>query len=770
MQHIQLLALLALLAPVPNNAQGLDSDDPAERVEAVRALADSSDEDREKELLTALKDDDWAVVEAALVALATSQNQKTGDQLAKLALDLPVARLRAAAARSAVAVDAERAFDAFYKKLAKEPELASEALWATAAALDGQVSLKAFDRGLKSKEPYARAAAAGALMRLAGAERGERLADLLEGDDVLVQASALDALIARPDPTLLTQLIEALRAPRLVDVIERRLAEAVRSAAFADEAAGREALTALLPKANAAASANVRARLVRAAGTLLEARSDAPERGAAWRRDPAVLEGIAGAPDGDAAVRRAQAGVLAKLGTAEAARTALANEGDGHVRLILLDALLRLQGVTDDDVKATVVARLADPDERVRERAAVALGVRDLAGVVAPLVGALEDPSWRVAGAAAISLGILHDEGALGALERMSKHGDWRRRGSAIVGLTKLRARAGVPIVLAALSDAEPLVRRTAWEFLLDLSNKDFAIDAQSDWKAWWQEVGEQVRMEVPPAVLARRKELGYTRDPRSLYEGLDVVVFDSRAGGDRIQVVLDFLEIENRMARAGQIADAGLHPDAIYIANCPGEIAPDDAERLEWFVRSGGYLFASCWSLQETIARSIPGFVQRYETGGEVMDDVRCVPARPGSPYLRGVFDFDVRPSYALVGAYLIDVLDPELVEVLIDSPECASRWGAGTMAAWFRAGHGVVLDSVNHFDVQGFERAQGLKKPEQRWAYAVDHLGLTFEELREVKDEKYWKKNNQVAEHVKDLSVLRLITNFVLDQRKRE
>lgn len=770
------LALFLVLALVPCSAfsaQDIKSKDPLERIKAVLALADADDPKAEAKLLAALKDDDWEVVEAALVTLGQVGSPKSAAKMTKVVLGLPLARLRTEGARSAAKLDAQGVYNAMAKKLAKEPLLACDVLNATAEYLDGKVELKAFKRALKSKEPEARAAAAGTITRLAGDARGERVADFLASPDVMTQTATLDALIERPDPALLELLVETLRTKAsLVDVVERRLAEAVRAAVLVDEKAGRVVLPLLTSKSNSEASDEVRARLIRTIGTILEERDDNPSLGATWREDSIVLKGIADDLDSSSLVRRAQAGVLMRLGTkdaAAAARTAARAEKDGHVRRILLEAVLTLSTVEDDDTLNLVVALSTDPDPRVRERAVVALGVRDLEGADKALIAALDDEAWEVATSAAISLGIQHAESARVPLQKMAQHADWQRRAAGVYGLTKLRAREALGVFLSALEDAEPLIQRIAWVHLKELSNQEHEIDDVSAWREWLENAGERVRMEIPPEVLKRRKELGYTRDPRALYEGLDVVVFDSRAGGDRMQDVLGFLEIEHRFAHAGQVAEAGVHPDAIYVANCPGEISPDDAERLAWFVHAGGYLFGSCWSLQETIARSIPGYVQRFETNGEVMDDVFCVGAKGDSPYLRGVFEPGVSPSYALIGAYLIDVIDPELVEVLVDSPACAAHWGNGTMAAWFRVGHGVVLDSVNHFDVQGFERAQGLKKVEDRWAYAMDHLGLTFAELRATRKEKYWKKSNQVAKNVKDLSVLRLITNFVLDQRKR-
>ena len=143
------------------------------------------------------------------------------------------------------------------------------------------------------------------------------------------------------------------------------------------------------------------------------------------------------------------------------------------------------------------------------------------------------------------------------------------------------------------------------------------------------------------------------------------------------------------------------------------------DVEALSWFVRSGGYLFGSCWALHETIEKIYPGLVRKYETRGAQVIDYRAIgtPCVPDSPYLEGVFDPFSRPMYALEGAHLIETLDRDRVEVLVDSPGSATSWGSGDMAAWFTAGHGVILDSVNHFQEQGFKQgiaANGLKTTE--------------------------------------------------------
>ena len=183
--------------------------------------------------------------------------------------------------------------------------------------------------------------------------------------------------------------------------------------------------------------------------------------------------------------------------------------------------------------------------------------------------------------------------------------------------------------------------------------------------------------------------------------------------------------------------------------------------------MRTGGSLFGSCWALSETIARIHPGVMQKANTNGQVLDNVRALPVDATSPLLTGVFPDGVVPIYHLEGAHLIDVLDPERCEVLIDSPDSAERHGNGNLAAWFFSGHGVMFDSANHFDLQGLGLAGKLKKGEERQAYAIDHLGLSFASWRETRGDGFWRNPKKAAEEVADLSAFRLLTNFVRSKR---
>jgi hypothetical protein len=114
-----------------------------------------------------------------------------------------------------------------------------------------------------------------------------------------------------------------------------------------------------------------------------------------------------------------------------------------------------------------------------------------------------------------------------------------------------------------------------------------------------------------------------------------------------------------------------------------------------------------------------------------------------------------------------LIDVRDRAWAEVLIDSPECAARHGGGELAAWFAAGHGVIVDSVNHFDLQGLETVAGLKSAEERQAWAIDRMGLDWASWRATRREKYWGNALRASEAIHDRSAFRFVTNFVRERR---
>lgn len=779
-------------------ARQLKDKEIAVRLAAVSTLAVSTAEHAERLLLTALDDRDWEVVENAAVALAKRGGAASVEPLAELALEGPVLRVRVQALRSLAALDATRGAELLLERVRSKEfgarALDGLALLGSRARSDDLV--KAVSRELRSDERERRVAAARTLAAFPPADAAARMQKLMYDEDLAVAAAALSVPLREPDTVYLPVLVAGLSGTDVSDILERRMIAGVRSilasAPDADRARGlvEEALGSV-PRAATPASA---ARLARMVGALSEAPPPGPAGDDGEKEDesPAAIVDATTAMKAlgpllshdDAKVRAAAVHALCGTRAEEAlarARGLAKDDPDPHVRMHALLAIRSVHDARDEATFTLALNRLRhDGDPLVREEAAVALGVAGVKGAAPSLAEAVEESAkspealWALGTCAAVSLGKTRDPAALPALlEVPGKTKDWRLVAAAVVGLGHLQNVDAVPHLIEALSSRHPVIGNTAYEFLRRLTTTPVPkkVDA---WREWWKLNGPTYVFEDREELARKAQKYGYAVDRRGVYEGLDVVVLQSR--GDSIEKLLERLEIEHRLTRQGQVPDCGLHPYALFVSNCTGEVSGDDVEQLRWFVRAGGYLFGSCWALNHTVEHVYPGLegrervVRKLPTTQTVLANVAAEACPTSSPYIEGVFDDMVRPIYVLYGAHLIEVLDPERVEVLIDSPDCATTFGGGNLAAWFPAGHGVILDSANHFDLQGLEKAEGPKSAEDRMAYAIDHMGLSYEDVRELDRQKVWGSKSKSNKAAKDLSAFRFITNFVRHKRKHD
>lgn len=792
-----LLSALASAGPPADAAalaKKLKSKDVYDRLEAVETIRTEGVEDQEELLLGALKDKDWEVREFAARALGERGGDDSVKPLVAAALEGPARRVRIAAAQSLIHLDLAEAATAIGKRVGgKLGEPACEALSELALAPPERFAIasdairKGIRRGLSSDESLVRKAAARGLVALPSAERAATLQKLSYDADLGVAAAALDGVIRSPGPECMEPLLVGLRRDDLNDVIERRLQAAVVAVVRMSDA-GEAAETAATPVADAldqGPSGKVAARLARVLGILAtppartEAVEDAEKKDES-AEDPRLVRAVwaleklePALKHEDEAARSAAVHALGRIRTDAAldrAAASTAADVSARVRLHALRAVTATRDpATHEPTLNLACARLEyDEDARVREAAAVALGARGADGAVGTLEKGLKDKDWSVAVCSAVSLGKTRSADALPSLKNLfAKSKDWRLRGAAIVGLGRLQHNEAIPTLIEALDEKETAVARTAFEFLRRLTSESVK-STSSAWTKWWAANGPDYTFIDREEEARKAKKFGYAPDLKGVYEGLDVVVLQSR--GDHIEKLLSKLEIEHRLTRGAQVPKAELHPFAVFVSNCTGEINAKDVDQLTWFVRVGGYMFCSCWALHHTAELVYPGVVRKLPTMGEVLDHVESESCPTDSSYLDGVFDGITRPIYVLYGAHLIEVLDPERVEVLIDSPDCATRWGGGNLACWFTAGHGVILDSANHFDLQGLEKAPGLSSADDRRSYAVDHMGLGYEELRELDAAKVWKSGSKANKAARDLSAFRFITNFVRDKRKTD
>jgi len=767
-------ALLLAAALLPALATGqstqlqvdLRSKDIDVRLAAIDAIAAAADAAAERTLTSLLRDGDWEVQERAAAALGAVKSASALSKLVDLAIEGDIARVRRAAALAVAEIDAEQAAERIFKKAKSKREVL--ALEALALVLRKRPPFEHADKlqaRIGDEDAHVREAAAVAWLEAAG-DRQQALQTLTSSRHLVVRCRALDAVAEAPRAEDLAVTTALFAGEGQNPVVARRILRAlaaVLAAAEGDRApAARQALD------GAGTSELTLARRAALIPLLNEGEQPVFDDKAAIDALGACLQ------SSSVRARSAAAKALREIGGDDALQRALRQfeiETAPTAQLQLVETVAALREPTTADAAKWLTAIVGGSYEAdVRERAIVHLGRSGVQGAAETLVQVLADRSWELAVCAAVSLGKTDDDAAFAPLRGLLNNADWRMRGAAVVGLMHWSRDEAVDPLLGMLGDEHPVVARAAHEALRAMSRNFEAEPDEKAWRSWWTKNRANHDFIDREASLDKLKKYGYAVPDSEIYQGLDVVVFTSR--GDHIELLLDRLGIGYRKTEASKVTADGVHPEAIFVSNCTGELTDDDVMPLRWFVKTGGSLFGSCWALSETIARIHPGVMQMARTPDQVLDDVRARPCRPDSPLLTGVFPPSVVPIYHLEGAHLIQVLDPERCEVLIDSPDAAERHGCGNLAAWFFSGHGVLFDSANHFDLQGLSvaGAGNLKKAKERQAYAVDHLGMSLATWREAQNEGYWKNKTKANERVPDLSAFRLLTNFVRSKRMGE
>ena len=95
------------------------------------------------------------------------------------------------------------------------------------------------------------------------------------------------------------------------------------------------------------------------------------------------------------------------------------------------------------------------------------------------------------------------------------------------------------------------------------------------------------------------------------------------------------------------------------------------------------------------------------------------------------------------------------------------------GQIVASFAMGSRALYDLIDRNPLFSFQPIEVVCQPsviaaQHRMvsvtqAFAIDHMGLSYSDLRGIAGEKYWENSLRASEKVLDLSVFRLVTNFV-------
>ncbi len=136
----------------------------------------------------------------------------------------------------------------------------------------------------------------------------------------------------------------------------------------------------------------------------------------------------------------------------------------------------------------------------------------------------------------------------------------------------------------------------------------------------------------------------------------------------------------------------------AITFANCSGQLNAELVERVEPYVRAGGWLVSSDWSLQHVVEVAFPNTVRRH-TGRNTGTEVVAVEPALDS-FWSAVVVLGADPQWWLESSsYPIEVLDPERVRVEAASHELLVRYGAPAVAVRFDWEQGQVFHVISHF-----------------------------------------------------------------------
>ncbi len=173
----------------------------------------------------------------------------------------------------------------------------------------------------------------------------------------------------------------------------------------------------------------------------------------------------------------------------------------------------------------------------------------------------------------------------------------------------------------------------------------------------------------------------------------------------DQCESVLDRLELEHDALLPGELelAAPGQEIRAIFY-NCTSKPLSEAAlDRIEGFVRNGGYLFTTDWGLENVLERRFSQYVRTLRDRGRVImtdDETISFQAATKHPLLRGLPGGAKTSRWWLEdSSILIDVVAPQAVDVLIRSKELKSRYGSDVVAVTFKHGKGRVVHVLGHF-----------------------------------------------------------------------
>ncbi|MFW9866640.1 MAG: hypothetical protein ACFFEN_11135 [Candidatus Thorarchaeota archaeon] len=234
----------------------------------------------------------------------------------------------------------------------------------------------------------------------------------------------------------------------------------------------------------------------------------------------------------------------------------------------------------------------------------------------------------------------------------------------------------------------------------------------------------------------------------------------------DRVETVLDMINIPYVLIQPEEVSRIELKPDQILIINCPGDIYDEGLTKIKDFVKRGGFLFTTDWALLNILEKLFPEYV-KYNQRPTGDDCVAVQVVDKNNKFLEGLFKADEEPIWWLESSsYPIVILDKSKVKVLVTSREMEQKYGEAPIVITFEYGDGgTVLHMTSHYYLQRAELRTKRQKMSAK-EYVQDEMEFTDEEAEEME-----KDLNGLAlgEAESAYSTTQFISNVIVEQQKK-
>jgi hypothetical protein len=141
------------------------------------------------------------------------------------------------------------------------------------------------------------------------------------------------------------------------------------------------------------------------------------------------------------------------------------------------------------------------------------------------------------------------------------------------------------------------------------------------------------------------------------------------------------------------------LEPYHVVLVGCPGELSPAWINPVENYVKRGGYLVTTDWSLENLIPKVAPGFISAGGKG-DGMYSIRLV--ADNHPFLADVNPDRLGQWDIETSSDLVRIENSEMVKVLIDSPKLQESKKHGAIMVTFPLEKGHIVHFVSHLHLQ--------------------------------------------------------------------